>query len=187
MPVSAAVALPPLLTVAGQPRPTRNSLGRLIHPTAAGVRHFWQWFGDSRVVDHAGRPRVVYHGSPFVSTAFDPARIGLRDGGFLGKGFYFSSSEACARSYQHDPWEGEPGAFYLRLCHPQVGSFATGVGYRNAMPFAGHQDGAVWTHEDLERPGYAGSQEWVVASPWQIKSATKNRGTFSALDPDTRG
>ncbi len=50
--------------VDGVERPTTNSEGNRIHPTDEGLRNFWRWFGDSKVVDKQGRPLVVYHGSP---------------------------------------------------------------------------------------------------------------------------
>ncbi|MFM1975254.1 MAG: hypothetical protein RL145_100, partial [Pseudomonadota bacterium] len=53
--------LPATIKVDGKDRPTRNSEGRQIHPTAEGVRNFWKWFGDSKIVDDEGRPLVVYH------------------------------------------------------------------------------------------------------------------------------
>ena len=48
--------LPATITVDGVERSTTNSDGKPIHPTAEGVRNFWQWFGDSEVVDSKGRP-----------------------------------------------------------------------------------------------------------------------------------
>lgn len=50
------------IEVDGVKRPTTNSKGQPIHPTEEGVRNFWKWFGDSKVVDEQGRPLVVYHG-----------------------------------------------------------------------------------------------------------------------------
>ena len=44
-------------------KPTRNNLGQLIHPTVEGIKNFWRWFGDSKVVDSKGRPLVMYHGT----------------------------------------------------------------------------------------------------------------------------
>src|SRR5690606_14279544 len=32
------------IEVDGVSRPTRNSEGRLIHPTEEGIRNFWRWF-----------------------------------------------------------------------------------------------------------------------------------------------
>lgn len=34
---------------------------------------FWAWFGKSKVVDDAGRPLMVYHGTTHEFDAFDPA------------------------------------------------------------------------------------------------------------------
>lgn len=56
-------ALPKTINVDGKERPTTNNEGRQIHPTEEGVRNFWSWFGDSKVVDAEGRPIVVYHGT----------------------------------------------------------------------------------------------------------------------------
>ena len=55
--------IPETLTIDGTERPTRNSKGKLIHPTEEGIRNFWKWFGDSKVVDDQGRPKVLYHGT----------------------------------------------------------------------------------------------------------------------------
>lgn len=60
---------------------------------------FKKWFGDSKVVDANGKPLVVYHGAAEDFTAFDAGKIGLRDPGFFGAGFYFSPDEEVAQSY----------------------------------------------------------------------------------------
>ncbi len=49
------------ITIDGVERPTKNSEGKSIHPTKEGIRNFWKWFGDSKVVDGHGRPQVLYH------------------------------------------------------------------------------------------------------------------------------
>jgi len=49
--------------VDGTERPALNSNGKPIHWSEEGVRNFWRWFGDSKVVDAQGRPLVVYHSS----------------------------------------------------------------------------------------------------------------------------
>jgi len=51
--------MPATIDVDGQQRPTRNSEGRLIHPTAEGVRAFWRLFGDSEITDNKGRPILI--------------------------------------------------------------------------------------------------------------------------------
>ena len=51
------------ITVDGIERPTTNNKGQPIAQTEEGIRNFWKWFADSRVVDAEGRPLVVYHGT----------------------------------------------------------------------------------------------------------------------------
>ena len=63
---------------------------------------FKSWFGDSKVVDDAGDPLVVYHGSRRSRgfEAFDPTKRGSAiDAGFLGEGFYFSTKPDTAAYY----------------------------------------------------------------------------------------
>lgn len=68
----ANAGLPSTITIDGIERPTINSEGKPIHPTEEGVRNFWKWFGDSKVVDGQGRPLVVYHGTFGDFSIFDP-------------------------------------------------------------------------------------------------------------------
>lgn len=41
----------------------QNNFGKPIHPKPEGVKNFWKWFGESKVVDKEGRPIVCYHGT----------------------------------------------------------------------------------------------------------------------------
>jgi len=68
----------PTINIDGIERSTTNSLGKQIHGTEEGVRNFWKWFGDSKVVDESGRPLVVYHGTVLdkVQKPFDEFNIG---------------------------------------------------------------------------------------------------------------
>lgn len=43
-------------------RPDENSLGQPLSATPEGLRSFWDWFGDSCIVDEEGRPLVVWVG-----------------------------------------------------------------------------------------------------------------------------
>ncbi len=95
-------ALPATIAVDSQQRPTTNSEGKPIHPTEQGVRNFWRWFGESKVVDAQGRPLVVYHGSASAARigAFDARKIGeANDEGFYGRGFYFTPEKQLATDY----------------------------------------------------------------------------------------
>lgn len=55
-------SLPATIEIDGVEQPTVNSEGQPLAATEEGVRAFWAWFGDSKVVDADGRPLVVYHG-----------------------------------------------------------------------------------------------------------------------------
>lgn len=75
---------------AGISLPNENSLGEKIIPDDDHVKlkNFWNWFGNSKVVDEQGRPLVVYHKSPNKDIiAFKP---NLAKG--WGKGVYFSDN-----------------------------------------------------------------------------------------------
>ncbi len=97
-----AGAMPSTISVDGVERPTTNSKGQPIHPTEAGVRKFWRWFGSSRVVDDQGRPLVVYHGTRGdFSSFYVPNPEGKQR-------FYFAADPAVASEYSNDS-TGRPG------------------------------------------------------------------------------
>ena len=91
---------------------------------------FKEWFGDSKVVDENGKPLVVYHGSPNKGIQiFDKNRIGNRDNGFFGKGFYFTPKDYIAEGYtntndiypdfNNQGNEGEVYPVYLAVENPK--------------------------------------------------------------------
>ena len=88
------------IQINGKEKVVRNSAGKRIARTEEGLRAFYEWFGDSKVVDENGKPLVVYHGSPNKGIQiFDKNRIGNRDNGFFGKGFYFTPKDYVAEGY----------------------------------------------------------------------------------------
>lgn len=97
--------LPDTLSIDGVERPTRNSEGKVIHPTEEGVRNFWAWYEGP--VDKDGRPVQVYHGGMAERTRnregiyeFDPEMLGSRTGASSAEmGFFFSDSPSVADSY----------------------------------------------------------------------------------------
>lgn len=93
--------LKPVINVNGKQLGTRNSDGRQIAHTPQDIANFWEWFGDSKVVDENGKPLVVYHGSPTSEkfNVFDKTKIGQRDEGDFGKLFYFTPDADYAKSY----------------------------------------------------------------------------------------
>jgi hypothetical protein len=102
------------IEVDGVMRPALNSNGKPIHPTQEGVRNFWKWFGDSKVVDEQDRPLVVYHGTAGDFTEFNTQ-------GGRGKTFD-TGSFFTTRAKTADTYTGGVGGsvmpVYLRISAP---------------------------------------------------------------------
>jgi hypothetical protein len=153
---------------------------------------FKKWFGDSKVVDDAGQPRVVYTG-----TSKD---VDFKQFKAPKNGIWFTASPETASNYAKEndskglKYEG--GRYvetntaarvlpvYLKLENPKVydqwpDSIRNASNYRKAQ-------GLLW--EQLRAQGYDGvvgpDQTYVAFSPMQIKSAIGNNGDFDARTPD---
>ncbi len=82
------------ITIDNKERSTKNSNGKLIADTEEGLRNFWKWFGNSKVVDDEGRPLVVYHGGNGEKTTFSYGAIR----GYMGSA-YFTDNKKVAWRY----------------------------------------------------------------------------------------
>lgn len=186
------------LLIDGVERPTRNSNGAYIHSTEEGVRNFYAWFGDSKVVDTEGRPLVVYHGTDKVFNEFsnDLKGTGPMTGNPIAKtGFWFAPSEDYATSYAGK--DGNVMPVYLSSNNPHTTSFGE---LTNKLQIKGgynldegktesfikkikkSNDALILKHRN--EPS-AEVQEIAVFSPTQIKSVD-NVGTFSKDNADIR-
>ena len=185
---------PSTILVDGIQRPTVNSEGRPIHPTEEGVRNFWKWFGDSKVVDAQGRPLVVYHGTRADFSTFNK----VVDAAF-GHGYYFASDPNNAEAWASRNLIQQPdGTFerdteglnvipvYLALQNPA--DYSQVAAAQRAL-------GADWTPQgltsELKKRGFDGvlspaDDELVAFESAQIKSAVGNQGSFSSSSPDIR-
>lgn len=178
--------LPDTITIDGVDRPTTNSKGQPIHPTEEGVRNFYKWFGDSKVVDEQGRPLVVYHGTRGDFDTFDAGRQGQSDFGASGRGFYFSQDPGTANVYATlSPADGAPNIVpvYLKLENPlELGAMLPqNEEQSRALTEAAKEAG----HDGIVVRGADGVlDEVVVFRPEQIKSATGNTGAFDPANPD---
>src|SRR5690606_25368023 len=113
--------IPETIEVDGVERPTRNSEGRLIHPTEEGIRNFWRWFGDSEVVDEQGRPLVVYHGTTADFDTFMRSKLGSATGARSTElGFYFTDNPFVANVFARKQDGGNVMPAYLSLKNPLV-------------------------------------------------------------------
>ena len=192
------------IEVDGVVRPTLNSNGKPIHSTQEGVRNFWRWFGDSKVVDEQGRPLVVYHGTRADFSEFDTDRIGQNFAESKG-GFFFTGSQAAASAYASIRG-GEGGNVvmpaYLSLQNPltlDTYLWATGDTVESALTdreyklidlFDEDPAGVIAYAKDGGHDGIFwknGKDVFVVAfRPEQIKSATGNSGAFDGRNADIR-
>ena len=117
------VGKPAKVSKAFDPDEARDDHGRWADG-AAGSGHtegapFKAWFGDSKVVDAAGKPLIVYHGTPADISEFDASH----SAGINGAGAYFTTSPGEASTYAAFGGEGANVLpVYLRITNPmQVG------------------------------------------------------------------
>lgn len=154
------------ININGKERTVYNSDGERIAQSEAALRNFYNWFGDSKVVDKQGRPLVVYHGTNAEFDAFN-----------LGKnGYFFTPDLDNAQIYANEAQFEKGGKkivmpVYLNTKKPkELYSYDE---LRNidvlGLKKQGY-DGAYYKSET--QPIY------VAFESNQIKS-TQNRGTYS--------
>jgi hypothetical protein len=180
--------MPKTIDVDGVERPTTNSDGKPIHPTEEGVRNFWRWFGESKVVDDQGKPLVVYHGTRGDFSVFDAGRQGQSDFGASGRGFYFSQDPNTANVYAAlSPGDGAPNIMPV--------SVSLKIPYELGARLPQNEAESRLLTERVKAEGYDGIivrgadgvlDEIVAFNDTQIKSAIGNNGDFSPTNPDIR-
>ena len=157
------------IQIDGKSRAARNSLGRRIARTEEGLRAFYKWFGDSKVVDKQGRPLVVYHGGGRFNT-FKYSYDGT---------YYFTTNKEYAEKYAKDYIDekgrkglGELKSVYLSIKNPAPQEVID----RNTLDqvIAQGYDGHIFEDVLSEKD----DKIIRVFDPNQIKSV-ENRGSFS--------
>lgn len=150
----------------------------MIQATAAKqtqTPEFQRWFGESKVIDDAGQPLRVYHG-----TASDFSEFRSSMDGSFGPGIYFAKDPAYANAAAKQAYTNE---FYGRkkadAAENVVPAFVSIQrpfdASANAMPAGGQSE--------LIRQGYDGIvsvDEIVAFRPEQVKSAIGNSGRFDS-------
>ncbi|HWR30202.1 MAG TPA: hypothetical protein VN631_10255, partial [Negativicutes bacterium] len=129
----------------------------------------------SKVVDGAGKPLVVYHGTQHDFSRFDNRHIESE------AGFFFTDNPKNAGEYA-DGVGGRLIPAYLNIKKPYeytAKEWADGDGLDLDKLAASGYDGAVIRGQD-------GADTWIALKPEQIKSATGNRGTFDETNHDLR-
>src|SRR5574343_143940 len=140
--------LPDTIEIDGKQRPTTNSNGQPIAQTEEGVRNFWKWFGDSKMVDAEGRPQAVYHGTKKDFKAFKTELIGSNFG--VDKhGFFFTDSPVVASGF----------------ADPQSQGFAAGLPNDKRLTYTPAEGANVMpAYLSLQNPLTLEQYTWALAS-----------------------
>lgn len=169
-----------------------NSNGQPIHPTEAGVKNFWKWFGDSKATDKEGRPLLLYTGTS-KDTDFSTFKV-PRNGAWFTTSASDASSYAVTNDSEAHKWDdGKLKAVnrasrvipvYLRITNPYITS---GKDF-NAKIFSAAKEnykrGQGIVFDELRQAGHdgilLGGDTWIALdNPSQIKSAIGNTGEYA--------
>ena len=170
---------------------------RVMNQVETDTPAFRNWFGDSKVVDEAGAPLVVYHGTARDFESFDPTKFGANTRATNDElGFFFTSKPFLSDNYAELAGKGgwnnaEPGSPVVYPVHLSIKNPKT---YKTATEFYRDGDARAGNHgawrEDLIAQGYDGVvvrgdfEEVIVFDPKQVKSAIGNSGAFDGSDPN---
>src|SRR5574343_53702 len=158
--------LPDTIEIDGKQRPTTNSNGQPIAQTEEGVRNFWKWFGDSKMVDAEGRPQAVYHGTKKDFKAFKTELIGSNFG--VDKhGFFFTGSPVVASGY----------------ADPQSQGFAAGLPYDKRLTYTPAEGANVMpAYLSLQNPLTLEQYTWALASTPDVEIGEPGISLISFFD-----
>ena len=90
-----------------------SNISGIVRENREYSQSFWNWFGDSKVIDKDGNPLPMYHGTNSDFTAFSKKHFTHGSTAYLGIGFNFASSDSTAMQYGDKVHE-----VYLRALHP---------------------------------------------------------------------
>jgi hypothetical protein len=160
---------------------------------------FKNWFGESKVVDDANKPIVVYHGTKDDIDQFMQGKPNKKDAGWLGDGFYFTDKPELASTYAEYLKSGPEGANVLPVYLSIKNPYEATIRDKEYLMMADRRGDKVALKEftdNLIKQGYDGVvldykkqmgvtepvKEYVAFKPEQIKSVF-NKGEFNPQDP----
>ena len=156
---------------------------------------FQRWFGESKVVDDAGQPQRVYHGTAADLAQFDPSLKGTAHGADSAQhGFFFTNNADVASQYAGKGVGANVVPAYLQMRNPEIieASFGSGISIADnivAAKAAG-RDGLIIKNglDGTSLESVKTSDTYVAFDERQIKSAIGNSGRFdsnsaSLVDP----
>ncbi len=173
------------------------------------TKQFKTWFGNSKVIDANGKPKIVYHGTNSNFNVFDPAKFNQNEqhGDYVGEAFFFADTIEKAQKYGNNVIP-----VYLSIKNPLIiDTESTAQKFREQFkgmfkegnPKIRELIGGKYDYyeilksnprqirEYLQNKGYDGLidniyGQYAVFENTQIKSATDNIGTFDVKNPDIR-
>lgn len=136
---------------------------------------FKRWFGESKIVDDAGQPMVMYRGNRAEIKEWKSEGTG-QSGEMLGPGIYVTNSPEYADAFTGG--SGNITPLYVKAENILENPHNTGLSGRALRNYAikNGYDGIRGVVGD-------GTFQLVVFEPTQIKSATGNRGSFDPNSP----
>lgn len=154
-----------------------------------GAEALGQWLGASKLVDAAGAPITVYHGTKADFTQFDPEMEGRgQNYGAQVPGHWFATDPAIAARFGHNilqvhlrmerPFRIDAAEYMQRFMYEEEDP----VAFRRELEEAGH-DGIIIAPDEeyLDGRGPSGTEEWgqtnfVVFHPsqvWHVSTAQR--------------
>jgi hypothetical protein len=175
-PPSWSVVLPDVLV-----REASTPLFSQADPTDS--EEFRRWFGDSKIVDAAGAPLTVYHGTDAEFSQFSAEHFGEGHGAKdLGDGFYFSDKAGIASGYGSRVMRA-----YVRITNPATNAVMRSSAVQDAIE---DDMGFTTVEEVLADLGYDGivfehdgGREIVAFNPEQIRVQPESVALFSRPAP----
>jgi hypothetical protein len=156
---------------------------------ATSTAAFQRYFAGSKVVDAAGEPMVVYHGTADEFSVFKDVHAGANTGHMTAPlGHFFDESADQAQRYAEKASGGVPAderviSAYLSIKNPKPMTL-------DEFMALDSQDESRALKATLQAQGYDGIKlrvdgrnQWIAFRSEQVKS-TENRGTFDGANPD---
>jgi len=148
-----------------------DSTGKSVHHTPEGVENFKKWHAGSKVVDEQGRPLVVYHGTDYQGTSFDPERT------------MFTTNREAAEDYGD-----RVVSCYLSVKNPlKISSrdWESGMAPSRQEALRAGYDGYIVKNHDIsgaegeDTVFSSAGDTYIPFHSHQIKSAGENSGEYS--------